>query len=94
MFDVHFDEPDAAEAFLAVLAERGIAAELSVDVFAGEDDLDDAARIVHVAGVDDVDFLAELATGHAGWVVSAQPQNLGNAAYLAELPEGPKRFKR
>lgn len=92
MFDVHFDEPEAAEAFLAALAERGISAELSIDVFAGEDDLEDVARIVHV--VADGDFLMEIASAHAGWIVAQEPHGLGNAAYLAELPEGPKRFKR
>ncbi len=91
MFDVHFDEVEAAEEFLADVRERGIRAELSVDVFAGEDDLEDAARIVHVAG--ELTSLVPLIEAHGGWPVQTPAMRDTYTRHGKNLPDGPKRYK-
>lgn len=91
MLDVHFDEPAVAKAFLAELRARQFNAEMSVDVFAGEDDLDDAARIVHVAA--EPGDIAELIETYDGWVVASRNNIRDRIGDAPELPRGPRRFK-
>lgn len=89
--DVHFDEPEVAEEFLAALAQRRISAEVSVDLFAGEDDYEDAARIVHVFA--ERDQVQDLIDEHGGWTVGLESRDSSVLEGPAELPGEPKRFK-
>ena len=96
MFDVHFDDPEPADAFLAAVTERGIAAHLSVDVFAGEDDLDDAARIVRLdmhADAALADEVMALVEAHGGWAVESDSSHSMPPSIEIELPGEPKRIK-
>ncbi|TXJ06287.1 MAG: hypothetical protein E6Q27_04015 [Aeromicrobium sp.] len=96
MFDVHFDDPEPADAFLAAVTERGIAAHLSVDVFAGEDDLDDAARIVRLDMHTDAalaDEVMALVEAHGGWAVESDSSHSMPPSIEIELPGEPKRIK-
>lgn len=84
---VHFDERADADEFMAAAADRGLVPRLHRDMFAGEDDLDDAAWVVEVDG--EVADLAE----HAGGWLSAGPAG-SSPTTLPDLPAAPKRIKR
>ncbi|GAA3532620.1 hypothetical protein AFL01nite_19420 [Aeromicrobium flavum] len=88
MPEVHFDERDDAESFVAELASRGLAHRLHRDEFAGEDDFEDAAWLVEVDPAED---LGEWAERHGGWLVEAPEES---APAPAPLPEAPRRLKR
>lgn len=88
MADVHFDERDDAEAFVAVLEAEGIACRLHRDEFAGEDDFEDAAWLVEVA--DSLPALTERAERAGGWVVVSDQTSVAPAP----LPVAPRRIKR
>lgn len=89
MRDVHFDERDQAEAFLAALEARGFAHRLHRDEFAGEDDSEDAAWLVQVDDL--VPGLAEWAESAGGCVVEA---NAAPRPVPPPLPQGPRRIKQ
>lgn len=91
MFDVHFDEPEAAEAFLAAVRMRGMVGEIIFDLFAGDDDLEDAARIVQMEG--DPDGVWDLIDEHGGWGVQADESGEEKLATVTWLPSAPRRFK-
>lgn len=86
---IHFDERDDADAFVEMLAERRLTAHLHREEFAGEDDAEDAAWIVEVAG--EVGDLAALAEKAGGWLIDAGPTAIRPAP---PLPQAPKRLKR
>lgn len=90
MFDVHFDEPEAAEAFLAAVRARGMVGEIIFDLFAGDDDLEDAARIVQMEG--EPDSVWDLIDRHGGWGVQAERSEDVHIASVTRLPTAPRRF--
>lgn len=89
MPDVHFDDREDAEAFVAELESHGLAHRLHRDEFAGEDDFEDAAWLVEVdTTVPDLRVWAERA---GGWLVEAAD---ASGPVPPPLPEAPRRIKR
>lgn len=88
MAEVHFDERDDAEEFIAELAVRGVGHRLHRDEFAGEDDFEDAVWLVEVD--DGVPELGEWAESAGGWVVEAGE---GPSTTPPPLPGQPRRIK-
>ncbi|MBC9225834.1 hypothetical protein GL325_05830 [Aeromicrobium sp. 636] len=89
MPEVHFDEREDAEAFVAELESQGLAHRLHRDEFAGEDDFEDAAWLVEVeATVPDLHARVERA---GGWLVEAPDPS---RSVPPPLPEAPRRIKR
>ena len=89
MRDVHFDERDQAEAFVAELDARGLAHRIHRDEFAGEDDFEDAAWLVEVD--DGVPQLQEWAEAAGGWVVE---RTEASRPVPPPLPQAPRRLKQ
>ncbi|MCD9153652.1 hypothetical protein [Aeromicrobium duanguangcaii] len=88
MPEVHFDDREDAEAFVADLESHGLAHRLHRDEFAGEDDFEDAAWLVEVdAAVPDLRERAERA---GGWLVEAPG---ASRSAPPPLPEAPRRIK-
>lgn len=87
MSDVYFDsEEDAAELISALEAE-GYTASLRREGFAGEDDSEDRAWLLHVDPFDD--RVTEMVDVYGGWL----PADTRLPAAPPDLPTGPKRLK-
>lgn len=89
MAEVHFDERDDAEEFIAELTARGVGHRLHRDEFAGEDDFEDAAWLVEVH--DGFPELGEWAESAGGWVVESSDEPV---TAPPPLPGEPRRIKR
>jgi hypothetical protein len=88
MPEVHFDEREDADAFVAELTSRGLAHRLHRDEFAGEDDFEDAAWLVEVDALPDLRAWVERA---GGWLVEGAEASVPAPA---PLPGAPRRIKR
>ena len=89
MTGVHFDDADDGAQLVAALTEQGYATSWSRDGFAGEDDSDDRAWLLHVEPFDA--GVVALVDVHGGWLPGA-PHDA--APSPVALPTGPKRLKR
>ncbi|KHL10810.1 UNVERIFIED_CONTAM: hypothetical protein LK11_45670 [Mumia flava] len=89
----HFDEGEDAEQVAGTLREEGHTVRLARESFAGEDDSEDRAWLVHVEDPVAARRLSELVGAiELAWMVDDEPQPGGRAP--APLPDGPKRIKR
>jgi hypothetical protein len=84
---IYFDEADDADELIAALSAEGYATTLTREAFAGEDDLEDQAWVLHVTPFDD--RVVDMVDVYGGWL----PGDERLPAQAVELPQAPKRLK-
>lgn len=87
MSDVYFDTDEDAAELIAALEAEGYTTSLRRESFAGEDDSEDRAWLLHVEPFDD--RVIEMVDVYGGWM----PTDVRLPVVPPELPTGPKRLK-
>lgn len=93
MTRIYFDEPEDSVELVKALAEEGFAVETVREAFAGEDDADDHAWVLVVAGDDE--RIIEMVDVYGGWLVGDErlpDEPLPHSPSV--LPDQPKRLKK
>lgn len=87
MSAVYFDSDEDAAELVAALEAEGYATSLRREGFAGEDDSEDRAWVLHVDPFDD--RVIDMVDVYGGWM----PTDARLPAEPPELPTGPRRLK-
>lgn len=87
MSDVYFDTDEDAVELIAALDAEGYQTSLERESFAGEDDSEDRAWVLHVEPFDD--RVIAMVDVYGGWLVGDERA----APMTLDLPSEPKRLK-
>ncbi len=90
MSDVYFDSEEDAAELIAALEAEGYTTALRREGFAGEDDSEDRAWLLHVDPFDDC--VTEMVDVYGGWL-PADPRLPVEPPSPPDLPTGPRRLK-
>lgn len=90
MGEIWFDEADDAGELVKALEAEGYDVALQPEGFAGEDDSEDRAWVLHVDPFDD--RVSDMVDVYGGWLPG--DDRLPAAPELPDLPSVPKRLKR
>lgn len=90
MSDVYFDSEEDAAELIAALEAEGYATSLRRESFAGEDDSEDRAWLLHVDPFDD--RVTEMVDVYGGWLPT-DPRLPAGPPNPPDLPTGPRRLK-
>jgi hypothetical protein len=88
MGEVYFDEDDDAAELVAALDAEGYVTTLRREAFAGEEDWDDRAWVLHVEPFDD--RVVEMVDVYGGWLPGDEQPSTPEPP---RLPEQPRRLK-
>ncbi len=85
---IYFDSEEDAAELIAALESEGFSTSLEREGFAGEDDSEDRAWVLHVTPFDD--RVIAMVDVYGGWL----PGDERSTPAPLDLPAGPKRLKK